>query len=173
MKAGKIMLVVLAGLGVCASIQCNCPFGCGRTSLDDNKDVIRRQVDDVWNKGNLAALDELMAADLVGHGMPPGIAPGRDGFKQLISGHRKAFPDLQVKIEDMLAEGDKVANRWTWSGTHNGEYLGIAPTGKKVTMTGISIHRFEDGKIAEQWHEVNMLGLMQQFGIVKAPPPKK
>jgi len=175
MNAGKVMLVVLAGLGLCASIGCGgrCPCGCGRGApLDDNKAVIRRQVDEVWNKGNLAALDEIMAADLIGHGMPPGMPPTRDGFKQLIGGHRKAFPDLVVTIEDMLAEGDTVANRWTWTGTHKGDYLGVAPTGKKVTLRGISIHRLENGKIAEQWHQTSMLDLMQQFGVVKPPPGK-
>jgi len=80
-----------------------------------------------------------------------------------------AFPDVRLTIEDMVAEGDKVAVRWAWSGTHRGEYMGIAPTGKEVTYTGITIHRITGGKIVESWDEVDNLGLMQQLGV--APPP--
>lgn len=138
-------------------------------SVEENKALVRRHVEEAWNKGNLSVLDEIMAPNLVNHNAPPGITPDREGFKQIISMHRKAFSDLHVTVEDMVAEGDKVVNRWTVSGTHKGEYMGIAPTGKQVTLTGISIHRIEGGKIVEQWHEVDMLGLMQQLGVV--PPP--
>ena len=135
-------------------------------STEENKALIRRQVE-VWNTGNLDALDELMAADLIHHDMPPGLAPGLDGFKQIISMHKMAFPDVRVTIEDMFAEGDKVVNRWTVSGTHQGEYMGIAPTGKKVTLTGISIHRMAGGKIVENWHRMDMLSVMRQLGVVQ------
>ena len=137
-------------------------------STEENKALIRRQVE-AWNTGNLDALDDLVAADLIHHDLPPGMAPGLEGFKQIISMHRKAFPDVRVTIEDILAEGDRVMNRWTVSGTHHGEYMGIAPTGKQVTLKGMSIHRIEGGKIAEQWHEMDMLGLLQQMGVVPTP----
>lgn len=136
---------------------------------EENKALVRRIVEEAWNKGNLAVVDELLSPDYVLHIPLPGEAPGRKGYEQAVSMHRTAFTDFRLMIEDMVAEGDKVVIRWTIRGTHKGEYMGIAPTSKEVTYTGISIRRFEGGKIAEEWLELDTLGLMQQMGVV--PPP--
>jgi len=171
MNARKIVLAGFAGLVMSSSLACQGMTKGGRISIEQNTASVRRQVDEAWNKGNMAVLDELMAADLVFHDPPPGIAPDREGFKKIVSMHRKAMADFHVTIEDIFAEGDKVAVRWSWSGTQKGEYMGIAPTGKQVTLNGISIHRFKNGKIVENWHKMDMLGLMQQLGVV--PPPRQ
>jgi steroid delta-isomerase-like uncharacterized protein len=139
-------------------------------SAEENKVLVRRLGEEVWSKGNLAVADELLATNFVFHYAPPGLASDREGYKQLVSMVRAAYPDRQITIEDLIAEGDKVAYRWSWRGTHTGEIHGIAPTGKQVTMTGISINRIEGGKIVEEWGEMDRLGLMQQLGVV--PPPK-
>ena len=135
-------------------------------SEEANKAVVQRLMDEVMNGNNLDAVDEIMADDYVNHDTVPGLGSDREGFKQLFAGHHAAFPDLKVVIDDIVAEGDKVANRWSWTGTHKGPFMGVPATGKHVTLTGISIHRFADGKIIEQWHRMDMLGMMQQMGVV-------
>jgi predicted ester cyclase len=112
----------------------------------------------------------LASPDLVVHNTPPDITGDFEGIKQAISIHRTGFPDLRFEIEDQLAEGDKVVSRWTlYWGTHKGEWVGIPPTGKQVTITGISIQRYTGRKIVEGWLEMDMLSMMQQLGVV--PPP--
>jgi steroid delta-isomerase-like uncharacterized protein len=91
-------------------------------------------------------------------------------MNDVITTCRAAFHGLQVTIDDMMAEGDKVTCRFTARGVHNGEFMGLPPTGKKIAMTGIEIFRLRDGKIAELWGEANLMGLMQQLGILPAPP---
>ena len=131
-----------------------------------NRAVIERQVEQVFNRGNIDLIDELMSSDMVMHDATPAITPNRDGYKQLVRNHRSAFSDFHCRNEAMVAEGDMVVNRWSWSDTHDkGPYMGIAPTGRPVTMTGISMRRFEDGRIVEQWHRVDMRGLMKQLGV--------
>lgn len=137
--------------------------------VDENKALVRRSSEELWSKGNVAVIDELFATNYVLHAPPPGVTPDREGYKQFVRMHHVVFPDFRNTVEDVIAEGDKVALRWTWSGTHKGEYMGIASTGKQVTVAGISILRIEGGKIVEEWDEVDMLGLMQQLGVV--PPP--
>ena len=137
-------------------------------STEENKALVRRLIEEAWNEGNLATIDEILSPDYVLHIDAPG-PPGREGYKQDVTMHRTAFPDLRFTIEDMVAEGDKVVLRATLRGTHKGEYIGIAPTGKQITLTAISIRRIEGGQIAEEWVELDMLGLMQQLGVV--PPP--
>ena len=134
-------------------------------STEENKAVVRRIFEEVWNKGNLAVAGELMADVLHYAGQD---FKGPENLKQMVTMTRTAFPDGHTEIEDMVAEGDKVVCRLTFTGTHNGEYMGIAPTGKQVTMTGISISRFEGGKEVEAWVNLDDLGMMQQMGI--APP---
>ncbi len=136
-------------------------------SIEENKALVQRFVEEVWNKGNLAAADEFLAANSVGHDPDaPGLAPGVEGFKQVFTMFRTAFPDLHVTVEDMIAEGDKVVSRTTARGTHKGELMGIAPTGKQVTVAEIRIHRIAGGKIVEHWGIVDKLSLMQQLGVV-------
>ncbi len=138
-------------------------------SVEQNKDLARRWLEGVWGKGNAALVDELAGTDFVWHWAPPGLASDREGYKQFLRMDFEAFADVSCTIEDVVAEGDKVAGRWTWRGTHKGEFMGVAPTGTRVTLTGIGINRIVDGKIVEEWCEMDMLGLMQQLGAV--PPP--
>jgi len=130
-------------------------------SIEENKALARRWNEEIWSKGNLAAVDELLATNFVFNYPAPGLAPDREGYKQTVT--MASFANIQSVIEDMVAEGDKVAVRWTWRGTHKGEYMGIAPTGKQVTITGISILRIVGGKIVEEWGEMDNLGMMQQL----------
>ena len=136
---------------------------------EENKAIARRWNEEVWGKGNLAVMDELAATDFVFNPSLPGPEPDLEGYKQTVSWARGAFHDMERTVDDMIAEGDKVAVRWSGRSTHKGEWMGIAPTGKQVTTTGISIMRIEGGKVVEEWTEVDMLGLMQQIGAV--PPP--
>ena len=132
-------------------------------STEENKAIARRWTEEVWTKGNLAATDELLAADFVFNYPAPGMEPDREGYKQTVSMFG-AVPGPYT-IEDMVAEGNKVAVRWTWRGTHKGEVMGIAPTGKQVAITGINILHIIAGKIMEEWGEMDMLGMMQQLGV--------
>ena len=138
-------------------------------SVEENKAIERRFFEEVVNKGNLAVIDELVAANFVDHSAPPGVAPDREGYKQFFTMAHSAFPDFHSTLEDMIAEGDMVVQRFTARGTHKGEWMGIAPTGKQFTMPGIGIHRITGGKIVEDWVSMDMLGMMQQLGVV--PPP--
>jgi steroid delta-isomerase-like uncharacterized protein len=137
-------------------------------SVEENKAIVRRWNDQIWSNRSLAAIDELLATDFVWYYPPPGVAPDREGYKKQVV-TLAAFADVQCTVEDMVAEEDKVAIRWIWRGTHKGEYMGVAPTGKQVTITGISILRIVGGKIVEEWGESDMLGFMQQLGVVPAP----
>ncbi len=141
-------------------------------SAEDLKALDRRWFEEVWNQGNVASYEELASPDLVVHNPPPGITGDFEGIKQAISIHRTGFPDLHFEIHDQLAEGDQVVSRWTLNwGTHRGEWVGVPPTGKQVTITGISIQRYAGGKMVESWLEMDMLGMMQQLGVV--PPPEQ
>ena len=135
---------------------------------EENKAVVRRFHDEVLNKGNLALIDELCSHDLVDHTAPPGLPPGVEGAKQTLGIYLAAFPDLHVTMEDMIAEGDRVVVRWTASGTHKGDLMGIAPTGRRVTVTGIAIDRIAGGKTVEHWEVFDQMGLMQQLGVIPA-----
>jgi steroid delta-isomerase-like uncharacterized protein len=134
---------------------------------EQNKAVSRRLVEEVFVGGRLGVADELLDASFVGHdvAMPEPIR-GPNGLKQLASGYREAFPDLQLMIEDQIAESEQVATRWTARGTHKGELFGISATGKQATVEGITIDRFSGGKIVESWVNWDTLGLMQQLGAV-------
>lgn len=137
-------------------------------STEENKAMIRRVWEEVLNKGDLAAADELMAPNYVYHGSGGQEFKGPEGFKQLVTMFRTAFPDFRITVEDMVAEVDKVAHRATMRGTHKGDLMGIAPTGKQVTIAAIVISRFAGVKEVEAWSNLDQLGMMQQMGI--APP---
>ena len=134
-------------------------------STEENKAIVRRIFEEVWNQGNLAAADEFLAADYVNETLHPPVH-GRESDKQLVMMYRTAFPDLHYTIEDLIAEGDKVTVRWTATGTHRGELQGIPPTGKQVTVTGIDIFRCENGKAVEGQSNFDALGMLQQLGVV-------
>ena len=138
--------------------------------MSANKEIIRRVVDGVWRDRNFAVVDELVAQDYVAHD-PTQTEPiqGRDGFKQWVGMYHSAFEDATVTIDDQIAEGDQVVTRWTGRGTHTGELMGIAPTGKEVTVSGMTISRLAGGKIAEEWELMDALGMLVQFGAVPQP----
>jgi len=142
-------------------------------STEENKAVARRAYD-AFNQGlrtgNLAALDEVIAANMVDHNPAPGQGPGLEGAKQVFTQFFAAFPDLQFTVEDMIAEGDKVASRITARGTHKGDFQGIPATGKQVMQTGIDILRIAGGKVVERWGQFDDLGMLQQLGVVPPPP---
>ena len=138
---------------------------------ETNKTVSRRLFEEVWNKGNLAVLNELIANDQVnsGPGTLPGLPTGPEGAKQFVMMYRNAFPDTHFTIDEQISEGDKVVTRWTGSGTHKGELVGIPATGKSSTVTGISIDRIVNGKIVESWGIFDQFGMMQQLGVIPTP----
>jgi predicted ester cyclase len=137
-------------------------------STEANKTIVRRLLDAI-NTGDLAIADELIAPGYIDHSAPPGYPPGPQGFTRSIGVFRAAFPDFHWATDDLIAEGDKVVIRVTARGTHQGELMGIAPTGKRVQVTGIGIYRIADGKIAEAWVNRDLLGLLQQLGAIPAP----
>lgn len=121
-------------------------------------------IEEVWNRGNLSIVDDMFHLE---HTSPsaPGLAPGPEGTKMIVGMFRKAFPDFHMTIDYMVAEEDRVAARFTETGTHLGDLMGIPPTGKKVSFTEIGILRIADDKVVESWYDVDMLGLMQQLGV--------
>ncbi len=133
-------------------------------STEDNKALVRRGYE-ALNQRNWAAFEELVTPDLVLHNASMTIQ-GFEAYKQFVSMYFTAFPDLRFTIEDMIAEGDTVVARQTARGTHQGELMGIPPTGKQVSTTGINILRFANGKGVEEWFNGDDLGLMQQLGVI-------
>jgi predicted ester cyclase len=138
-------------------------------STEENKAVVRRFYEEVVNQKKRAVLDEVFDPDLVDHFAPPGTPGGPEGARQTLGMFLTAFPDLHFTVEDLIAEGDKVVARVTMSGTQQGAFMGVPPTGKHVTITGIDINRFVGGKSVEHWVEMDALGMMQQLGVI--PPP--
>jgi steroid delta-isomerase-like uncharacterized protein len=137
-------------------------------STEENKAIVRRFIDEVQTQHDLVALDVLFSADFVDHS---GIStsPDLEGTKQFFAMLFTAFPDIQATIHDQVAEGDKVVTRKTFHGTHQGEFMGIPSTGKRVAIDVIDIFRISDGKITTHWAVADMLGLMQQLGVVPTP----
>jgi steroid delta-isomerase-like uncharacterized protein len=138
-------------------------------SLEDNKAIIRGYVEAVWNQQQVDRADEFMAPDFLDHASLPGQAPGLEGWKKKWAMYLAGIPDLRVTIEELVAEGDKVGVRRTYEGTHQGELLGVPPTGNHVQIGGISIFRLAGGKIAESWEQVDLLALMRQLGALPTP----
>ena len=138
-------------------------------SAEENKALLQRAYEQIFNQGNLDQIDEIFSVAFVDHEAPPPGMEGLDGIevlRQFVKVSRDAFPDLQFTAEDMIAEGDKVAARYTMRGTHQGEFMGVAPTGNQIAVTGIDIVRFEGGKMVEHWANSDELGMMQQLGLV-------
>jgi len=133
-----------------------------------NKAIARRVFEEVLNQQNLDLVDEIYATDYVEH---PSEIRGSEGRKQYIATLLTAFPDVQWTVEDIFAEGDKVAIRWTGIGTQQGEFRGMPPTSKQVTLTAIVIYRFADGKIVESWNNSDQLGLLEQLGVIAPGRP--
>lgn len=137
-------------------------------TVEENKAVVRRYFEEFIGKGKLAVADEVLGSDVdhVAHGAPPGTPLGPEGAKKRLPLFRKAFPDFRITIEDLVAEGDKVATRLTFRGTHKGEFQGIPATNRPVTFSWFLIDRIADGKIVERLGLFDRMGLMQQLGVV-------
>jgi steroid delta-isomerase-like uncharacterized protein len=137
-------------------------------SAEENKALVRRFVEEFWNEGNTATADELMAADAAIY-MPTGELVDLDGLKGFAGAFRESFPDWHSTFEELIEEGDRVAERWTGRGTHRGELQGIPPTGKRVEVPGSVFYRIVDGKIVEFRGQLDMMGLMRQLGAIPSP----
>jgi steroid delta-isomerase-like uncharacterized protein len=135
----------------------------------ENSRLIRRWFEEVWNNGCMDAIDEMASPDVIGHGQAQhGTDIGLKEFKPFVKSLRSAFPDMKVTIDYVIEQDDKVVARWTSVMTHQGEFLGIAPTGKRATITGTSIQRISSGKIVEGWDNWDQLGLLVQIGALPA-----
>jgi steroid delta-isomerase-like uncharacterized protein len=139
-------------------------------SLDEHKAIIRAHVAVLFNQQRIDRTEEFFTLDYLDHAPLPGQAPGLAGAKHKWATYLAAVPDMHATIDDVVAEGDKVAVRWTVQGTQRGELLGIPPTSRPVRFSGISIYRLVKGKIVEQWEQWDRLNLLQQLGVLPAPP---
>jgi steroid delta-isomerase-like uncharacterized protein len=143
------------------------------TDVDHNKAVSRRWIE-AYNARDDAAQADVLAPGYIGHA-PASLEPspmGPDAWAQFLAGFTEGFPDLELTIEDTVAEGDLVAQRISFSGTHTGEFQGLPPTNKRVTFSGLELNRFEDGRVAEHWFQLDALGLLQQLGLAVVPGPR-
>jgi steroid delta-isomerase-like uncharacterized protein len=137
-------------------------------SAEESKAIMRRFWD-AWEQGNVDLLDELLAPEYINHILAaPDLPPGPEGVKEVVSMFHSAMPDLRVVIEDMIAEGEKVATRYALEGTHRGHLFGAAPTGKRLSIKSITLERVSDGKIKEHWRNTDEVDMMRQLGVI--PP---
>jgi predicted ester cyclase len=136
---------------------------------EDNKALVRRFVGEVQSGGNIDLIDEICSPEFVNHSAPPGLPADREGIKIVTAMFRGAFPDSYFTVEDMIGEGDKVTTRKTFHGTHEGEFMGIPPTGRRVSMSLIDIVRISEGRVVEHWSVGDNLGMMQQLGVIPQP----
>jgi steroid delta-isomerase-like uncharacterized protein len=138
-------------------------------SAEENRALIRRFLEELFNQHDMAAIERYIAADYVDHVLPPGVPPDRAGFTQFIGAFFQALPDFHYTIDDVLADGDRVAVRLTAQGTQQGEFNGIPPTGKRATWGEMHIGRIKDGAIVEHWGQIDNLGMLQQLGVIPGP----
>ena len=134
----------------------------------EHKALVRRWFDEVWCQGRAEVIDELLASDAVVHGLGSDLR-GPAGFKTFYSAYREAFPKITIQVEDIVAEGDMVAARWSGTGTHQGNGLGFAATGRQVRFDGMVFVRVERGKLVEGWNNFDQLGMLQQLGVINLP----
>lgn len=133
---------------------------------EENKVLIRRAYEELWNKRNTDMVDELVAEDFLNHAAPPDRRRGRQSLKDVVRMFESAFPDFRYEVEDVISEGEKVAVRDVFTGTHQGDFMGIPATGSRVKMEAIHIYRFSEGRLAEHWVARDDLGMMRQLGAV-------
>jgi steroid delta-isomerase-like uncharacterized protein len=134
---------------------------------EENKAIVRRLMEEVWTNGDLSLVDQLISVNYKHHDTStPDFGPGPEGERKRATLYRSAFPDLQFIVEDVIAEGETVSVRWTSQGTHRGPLSGIAPSGKKVSVSGITLARFAGGKMVESWVNWDALSLLQQLDVV-------
>jgi steroid delta-isomerase-like uncharacterized protein len=133
----------------------------------ENEAVVRRNIDEAWNGGRFEVLDETVAEHYVRHESAlPRTVHGRAELKETIRRYRDAFPDLNLVIEDMVSSGDLVTTRWSASGTHRGDLMGLGATNKRSVVTGLNLSRFLDGKVTEEWSEWNEAAMLRQLGVL-------
>ena len=137
-------------------------------STEEHKAIIRRHIEEGWNRGNLDVIDQYMHPAYTRKEHTTTVQ-GFQETKQLITNYRQAFPDVHITIEEQIVEGDKIATRYTASATHTGTFMGIAPTGKQVTINGMGFYRIVDGKNVESWQIYDRLDLLQQLGVNPLP----
>ncbi|MDQ3532836.1 MAG: ester cyclase [Actinomycetota bacterium] len=135
----------------------------------DNKALVRRYYDEVFNQRNVDLVDELAVEDYVEHDPFPGQGNGRGDLKARVQAILSAFNPVRFALEDLVSEGDRVVVRWTQTGTHSGNFMGMPPTGKQFTIAGIDIHDVKAGRMAEHWHVVDMYALLIQLGALPVP----
>jgi steroid delta-isomerase-like uncharacterized protein len=143
---------------------------------EENKAIVRRWFDEVWNRGNANTLNELLSASATVHNLPVEQSEEKmqtENFLPMVEAFRGAFPDLHIEVEDMIAEGDKVTARCRVRGTHRGDSLGVAATNTPVEFTGITIARIKNGQIVEGWNNFDFLAMYQQLGVVADPNAKE
>jgi predicted ester cyclase len=129
----------------------------------------RRFIEEVLNRGNLSVIDELGDPNFVDHSIPPGVPPTIDGLKGFLTQFRAAFPDLHYTIDDQIAEGDRIVQRVTGSGTMKGDFMGMPASGKSARWSEIHITRWANGKAVEHWGVVDQMGMLAQLGFAQAP----
>ena len=135
-------------------------------STQENKAIVRRLLEDIWSNGNLNVVDEIFTTNFVRHGPAlEGEVSGREAVKKLVTMFRNGFPDLRTSTADQVAEGNLVVTRWTARGTHRGELMGIAPSGKQITIAGALINRLAGGKIEAEWAYYDAMDMMKQLGV--------
>ena len=134
----------------------------------ENKAMCRRWFEEVWNQGRAATIDELLAPDAVVHGLGPD-QHGPDEFKPFYRQYRASFPDIHIHVDELVAEGDRVAVRWSGKATHKGDDLGFKATGRPVAFSGMVFVRVKDGRLVEGWNLFDQLGMLQQLGVVNLP----
>lgn len=139
-------------------------------SVEDHKATVRRWVD-ALNTGRLtdSAVDDFVTEDVRYHNAPQGLPPGREGYRAMFESFLSAFPDMHITLDELFGSGDDLCGRLTCTGTHRGEFMGIPPTGKQVRVTSVSHMRFRDGKVSEEWENIDMLGLLTQIGAIPSP----
>ena len=139
-------------------------------SVEENKALARRWFEEVFNAQNFDVADEITAQDAVNHDPTLTDLPsGPEGDRHVVNLYHDAFPDAQITVEEQIAEGDRVVTRWTGRGTHQGELMGVPPSGNRVEIAGMTINRVSGGKIAETWTNYDALGMMQQIGAIPSP----
>ncbi len=141
-------------------------------SAEETKAIVERFWDEIWNKKNLKIVDELLLDNVVIHNFGA-VVEGREAWRQSFTPFFTAFPDLKLTVELTIIEGDRMAVRWAATGTHTGDFRGIAPTGKQINIAGVAIYRVAEGKIVEGWSQPDTLGLLQQIGAIPTPGKDK
>ena len=135
----------------------------------ENKELVRRFYKDVYVDWNMAMVDEVVSPQFTSHDWPQGFPTGPQAFRAYYDDLRKTVPDARYEVDDLIAEGDRVVVRWRLLGTHKGEFQGIAPTGRAITLKGIAIYRVENGKLIERWVVSDLFGVLEQIKGAAAP----